>query len=214
MTNHSVGMTNPAEILRPVHLLDDGFQHRGLFRDLDVVVLHRSDFLERLLPAGRLREALTALCRADVVVIREEDAGVEAEVRRLGVEAPVWRMRRSLEVEPELVETMERVIGFCGIARPEEFSDSLIALGVNLEATVNFPDHHRYTRDDMARLAKTAREVRAEAFAVTEKDWVKLDSELMGILERVAPVKVARLAVALRDEELVVGQIRAKLAAG
>jgi len=196
-----------------VHLLDDGFQHRSLFRDLDLVVLHRSDFEERLLPAGRLREPLTALRRADVVVIREEDSALELKVRELGVEASIWWMQRSLEIDAELTATTVRVVGFCGIARPEEFFASLIALGVKLESTVAFGDHHRYSAGDLERLAGLGAKVRAEAFVTTEKDLVKLDGGLRARLEAVAPVRVARLAVSLRDEALVVRQIRERLAA-
>jgi len=196
-----------------VHLLDDGFQHRRLFRDVDVVVLHRSDFGERLLPAGRLREPLTALRRADFVVIREEDSGLEAVVRALGVEAPIWRMKRSINVQPELATSTERVVAFCGIARPQEFFSSLIAIGVNLELAVAFADHHRYASEDVERLAQKASAWHAEAFVTTEKDSVKLDAQLLGILEANAPVRVARLAVSLRDEASVVRQLREKLAA-
>jgi tetraacyldisaccharide 4'-kinase len=196
-----------------VHLLDDGFQHRRLFRDLDVVVVHRSDFEERLLPSGRLREPLTALRRADFVVIREEDSCLESNVREMGVESSIWWMRRSLGVDSELVETTERVVGFCGIARPEEFFDSLIALGVNLELTVSFGDHHRYTMGDMERLASLGARIQTEAFVTTEKDLVKLNAGLRARLEAIAPLRIARLGVSLRDEDSVARQIRDKLIA-
>jgi tetraacyldisaccharide 4'-kinase len=194
-----------------VHLLDDGFQHLQLARDVDVVVLHRSDFAEKLLPTGRLREPLTALRRADFVVLREEDSDLEAEIRRLGIEAPVWWMRRSLEIPEELKGTTERVVAFCGIARPEEFFSSLIAAGVNLEETVEFVDHHRFTSDGMGRLAGVAKKVDAQAFVITEKDSVKLDAPLLAILEAFAPVHVAKLAVSLRDEVEAVRRLRDKL---
>lgn len=208
---------------RPIHLLDDGFQHRQLARDVDVVLLHRDDFGERLLPAGRLREPMAALARADFVVLREEDAELEAPLRRMGVEAPLWWMRRSLQIPAELAEipaeaaeasgkSAGRVVAFCGIAWPEEFFSGLIDRGVNVELTVDFPDHHRYTGEDMERLAKIATDVGAEAFAITEKDSVKLDAALLELLEGVAPVRVARLGVSLRDEAAVVRQLRERLA--
>ena len=71
---------------RGIHLLDDGFQHRRLARDLDIVVLHASDFEETLLPAGRLREPLASLRRASVVVLRAEDRALEAELRKRGID--------------------------------------------------------------------------------------------------------------------------------
>ncbi len=201
-------MAHPAS---PVHLLDDGFQHRQLARDVDIVLLHRSDFTERLLPVGRLREPLSALVRADFVVLREEDAEMEERLRKLGVQAPVWWVRRSLTTPKDLTETTERAVAFCGIARPDEFFSSLLAEDINVELTVTFADHHRYTRDDVDRLVKIAKEVRADAFVTTEKDAVKLDATLIQLLEAVAPVRIVKLEVSLRDEPSVVQQLRAKL---
>ena len=82
---------------RHVHLLDDGFQHRQLARDVDIVVIHRSDLQQRLLPAGRLREPLSSLERADVIVLRQEDAELESTLRvYAGKECRFWRVRRTL----------------------------------------------------------------------------------------------------------------------
>jgi tetraacyldisaccharide 4'-kinase len=187
-----------------IHLLDDGFQHRQLARDVDIVLLRREDFTERLLPAGRLREPLAAVRRADFVVLREEDEEFAERLRQLGRDATVWWVRRSLEVSRELAETTGPVVAFCGIAWPEEFFSGLIDRGLNVELTVDFPDHHRYDIEDVEELAKIAAKVNAEAFAITEKDCVKLDVRLLEILERVAPVRVARLGVSLRDEASVV----------
>ena len=83
-----------------VHLLDDGFQHRQLARDLDIVVMHRSDLQQRLLPAGRLREPLASLRRAGVVVLRQEDAELESTLRvHTRPECRFWRMRRTLALQ-------------------------------------------------------------------------------------------------------------------
>jgi tetraacyldisaccharide 4'-kinase len=112
-----------------------------------------------------------------------------------------------------LVETTERVVGFCGIARPEEFFSALTAAGVNLELTVTFGDHHSYTREDVQRLAKVAEEVRADSFVTTEKDAVKLDAGLRAVLEGTAPMRVARLTVSLQDEASAVRQLLERLPA-
>ena len=178
----------------PVHLLDDGFQHRQLARDVDIVLLHRTDFNERLLPAGRLREPLSALARATFVVLREEDSELEPELRKLGVQAPVWWVQRSLSVP-----------------RPDEFFSSLEAEDINVELTVTFADHHRYSRGDIDRLVRIATEVRADAFVTTEKDAVKLDATLVELLEAVAPIRIATFEVSLRDEPAVIQQLRARL---
>ena len=79
-SRYEAGLLAEAEIAgegRHVHLLDDGFQHRQLARNVDIVVIHRSDLRERLLPAGRLRERLSSLERAGVIVLRQEDAELE-----------------------------------------------------------------------------------------------------------------------------------------
>ena len=84
---------------RHVHLLDDGMQHRGLARDAEIVLLHRSDFQTTLLPAGRLREPLAALERADFVVLREEDMALAERARRwMRTDAQIWTIRRELEL--------------------------------------------------------------------------------------------------------------------
>jgi len=191
-----------------VHLLDDGFQHRQLARDVDIVVVHRTDFAERLLPAGRLREPLTALHRADFIALREEDADLEPRLHQLKVTAPILWMRRSLSIPNELAGTPGKVIAFCGIATPDEFFSALIASNINVELALTFPDHHRYSREDINRLKTAASEAHAVAFITTEKDAVRLDPTL---LETAAPIRVARLEVSLRNENFVVPQLRAKL---
>jgi len=163
------------------------------------------------LPAGRLREPLSALARADFVVLREEDAELESRLRQFGIDTPIWWMRRSLSVPKDLTETTERAVAFCGIARPDEFFSALESDDINVEITVAFADHHRYSRDDMDKLVKVATEVRADAFVITEKDAVKLDAPLLQLLEAVAPVRIARLEVSLRDETSVIQQLQAKL---
>ena len=101
-----------------VHLLDDGFQHRQLARNLDIVVMHRSDLQQRLLPAGRLREPLSSLRRAGVIVLRQEDAELEPALRAYaGKECCFWRVRRTLALH----SPMKRAVAFCAIARPDEF---------------------------------------------------------------------------------------------
>ena len=194
-----------------VHLLDDGFQHRQLARAVDIVVIHRSDFAERLLPAGRLREPLSALCRADFLALREEDADLEPRLHQLNVTAPILWMQRSLTIPNELAGNAGKTIAFCGIARPDEFFSALIASDINVELALTFGDHHRYSREDINRLKTAAAEAHAVAFVTTEKDAVRLDPAMLQVLESVAPVRVARLEVSLRDEKSVVQQLRARL---
>jgi tetraacyldisaccharide 4'-kinase len=189
-----------------LHLLDDGFQHRRLARDVDIVVLHRSDFSAQLLPAGPLREGLGSLRRAQVLVLREEDADLESELRRRGLQQPVWRMERRMEIPP-----VQRVVAFCAIARPDEFFSGVGASGVHVAAKCAWRDHHRYTQADIAELVELRRQHAADAFLTTEKDRVRLAPELLRLLEAVAPVHTARLAVRLLKEAATIEQICALL---
>lgn len=189
-----------------IHLLDDGFQRRKLARDMDIVVLHASDFEEGLLPAGRLREPLSALKRAHVMVLREEDRGLEAELRRRGIAVEVWIQSRRLVVEP-----MGRAVAFCGIARPEEFFDGLRAQGVEVVATRALGDHQRYSQAELERLAGMLRKHKAECFVTTEKDLARMAPDQRKWLEAVAPVHVARLEVRFENEAAVVRQLRSLL---
>jgi len=186
-----------------VFLLDDGFQHRKLARDLDVVLLTKADVEDCLLPAGNRREPLGALRRADVVVLREEDAGLAGFVREMcrGKVPEVWVIRRRLAS----ASLPARPVVFSGIARPESFVAMLAEMGCNAVAVVRFRDHHRYTEADIARLVGVARESGADGFVTTEKDAVKLSA---GMRERLGMVVVAELRVELVEAAAAVERLR------
>jgi tetraacyldisaccharide 4'-kinase len=191
-----------------VHLLDDGFQHRQLGRNLDIVLVHRSDLRERLLPAGRLREPLSSLLRADVIVLRQEDAELESSFRAyVGVGCYFWRVRRRLT----LPSPVKRAVAFCGIARPDEFFQALAGAGAEVVERIRFRDHHRYSRADIERLAERGRRLGCDAFVMTAKDEVKLDAAMRSRLNAVAPLYTAALTVELEDEEAVLGRMRKSL---
>jgi tetraacyldisaccharide 4'-kinase len=186
---------NPRQTLG-VHLLDDGFQHRRLARDLDIVLIHRSDLTQRLLPAGRLREPLSSLRRADVLVLREEDAGLEHALHGYtGNECRSWKIRRCLTLN----RPVKRAIAFCGIARPAEFFENLRAIGSGMLDQVRFRDHHRYTPADIEHLAELGSSLGCDAFVTTDKDHVKLDDGMRSRLHAVAPLEIAHLSVELED---------------
>ena len=185
-----------------VHLLDDGFQHRQLARDVDIVVLHREDLSAGLLPAGCLREPLSALSRAHFLALREEDAELEPVLRSRGLQQPVLWMRRRLEV-PEV----RRVVAFCAIGRPEEFFVGLRGEGIAVAAMRSWRDHHRFTDADTAELVELLRQHQADAFVTTAKDFVRLNVRMRAVLENTAPLEVARLGLSLRDEPMVMDQL-------
>lgn len=188
-----------------VNLLDDGFQHRRLARDLDIVLVTAHDVLDTLLPAGDLREPLSALVDADVVMIREDEVAevrdhVIAATREKGV-PPLWLIRRRLELSDGLVTVPERPLVFCGIARPENFTAMLEEQGVRGVATVVYPDHYAYTDRDITQLLDGALESGADGFITTEKDAVKLSRGMRSRLEWAGPLIISQLSVELVDEK-------------
>lgn len=185
-----------------LHLLDDGFQHRQLARSVDIVVLHRSDFTSRLLPAGRLRESFSSLRRAQFLVLRAEDRDLEPELQRLGHNQPIWWMERRLAISAP-----RRVVAFCAIARPEEFSSALQGEGCAVVALRAWRDHHCFTHADLAELIELRRQHEAEAFVTAEKDLVRLAPEQRRMLESAAPLEAARLRVRLTDDALAMDQL-------
>jgi tetraacyldisaccharide 4'-kinase len=197
------GMLAEATAAGPtLHLLDDGFQHRQLARDVDIVVLHRSDFSERLLPAGRLREGFSSLARAHILALREGDPDLEAELRRRGHSQPIWWMEREHETP-----NVNRLVAFCAIAREDEFFSALRSRGITIVAKRAWRDHHRFTQADVADLIELRRQHDAEGFITTEKDWLRIRAEQRRTLEGAAPLHAAKLVVRLRDEPAALQQL-------
>jgi tetraacyldisaccharide 4'-kinase len=175
-----------------LHLLDDGFQHRQLHRDLDVVLLGEGDLEDKLLPVGRLREPLSSLKRADFVAsqgdsdFRAPPAGVPTLIQ----------MTRAMKVD---ARTAGPVVAFCGIARPHAFFAGLRVAGVNVIAERAFRDHHTYTRADIQELKKIRDESGAAGFFTTEKDEINLKD----LAEQLRPLAIAKLDVSVdRSDEL------------
>jgi tetraacyldisaccharide 4'-kinase len=164
-----------------VHILDDGFQHRRLHRDFDIVLLAHGDLRGSLLPFGRLREPLSSLGRASAVVAPEDLAALLAEPN-------VWHIRRRLVLH-EPVAT--RPLAFCGLAQPRQFWQSLNDIGIYPAGTYAFGDHHRYNSKDAALLKRLARQHDANGFVTTEKDRVKLDG--LGLEPMAAPALTMEL---------------------
>ena len=170
-----------------LHLLDDGFQHRGLTRDFDIVLVTPQDATDRLLPAGRLREPLHSLSRADAVVLA---SGASAESFPLEGKA-VWRVRRG--ITPKNVPS--RPIVFCGIARPQNFVLQLRAASIDPVAEAFYRDHHAYTEKDVRELLDLKRRSEAGGFVTTEKDAVNLGPYLSAL----EPLSVVPVTMELAD---------------
>ena len=194
--------------MRHVHLLDDGMQHRELARDAEIVLLHRSDFETTLLPAGRLREPLSALRRADFVVLRQEDAALADRARRwMRHDARLWTMRRDLEM-PAMPGA---AVVFCAIAHGDEFVESARENGAAIVAARCWRDHHRLAERDMDWLRSTAVKHRAQCFLTTEKDLVRLPQAQRSRLEEIAPLLTLRLTIRLNDPEQALDGLETRL---
>nr|WP_281383419.1 tetraacyldisaccharide 4'-kinase [Granulicella aggregans] len=198
----------PAET-RAIYILDDGFQHQKLAREVEVLLITRQDFEDRLLPAGNLREPLRAISRADFVVLREDERELE-KILSFAL-PPVLTIRRNLEVVNG-PGNPSRPIVFSGLARPEGFFAMLAHAGIDIVVTETFPDHHRYSAGDIERLVRSARQTGADGFVTTEKDAVKLSPAMMDRLRSIGPVVVAPLEVELLDEASAIDVILARLA--
>jgi tetraacyldisaccharide 4'-kinase len=169
-----------------VHILDDGFQHLRLARDIDVVVMSRSDLDDKLLPAGRLREPIDVVRVADAVLVpgSDEDAGAIGRYV-IGLFATHGRVPNVVRVVPEygaprLIRSGEavaatRVVAVAGIARPERFFIALRATGLDVAREMRFRDHHWFSGRDIEKIQRTALEAGADLVITTEKDAARLD---------------------------------------
>jgi len=206
---YEAGLLAEAGCAVDVHLLDDGFQHRQLFRDVDILLVNSADWQDRLLPAGNLREPLEAARRASVIAIPADVPALEDELRAWDWQGPVWRLKRTMEVPA----VDGPVAAFCGIARQRQFFAGLEAGGLALATRVAFGDHHRYTRADLERLAASARAAGATALVTTEKDLVRLGELAAGFAESLQ-LKTARLRIEIEDEDRAIAWLTSRLVEG
>lgn len=195
-----------------VTILDDGFQHLRLARDLDIVLIDALDpFGEcELVPLGRLREPLEGLKRADVFVITRSDlrntvTGIEHRLREMNPRAPIFRSR----IVPEywvdnatgehgaLRDVPPTSIAFCGLGNPRSFWRTLAQLEMFPVDCLEFGDHHAYTPREIRRIAQQGRAAGVEALLTTEKDSVNLCEEWDEI---VAPLKLFWLKIRVEIE--------------
>jgi|ERR1700692_4292238 len=180
-----------------LHILDDGFQHRSLYRDFDIVLLSASDLTDKLLPSGRLREPLSSLQRADAIVLPQDFSAPHQVIADfVRHKKPAWKVHREITI-PAAVSAP---IVFCGIARPQQFFAQVRAAGITPAAEIEFRDHHSYTESDIARLLTIAAKLSAGSFLTTEKDAINLGS----LRDRLQPFSAAALTLTLdRPEDVV-----------
>jgi len=182
-----------------VHVLDDGFQHLRLARDLDLLCLDGRDLEDRPLPAGRLREWPSAVTRADIVLLGgAEGAGLAALASKLGPER-TFRVTRSVlgffDREDNPQPAPRRPFLVAGIARPERFEGDVRARCGELAGRAFFADHHPFRAAEVAEVARQARDAGADALVTTAKDAVRLPSAPIGM-----KLLVMRIGADIGDE--------------
>jgi tetraacyldisaccharide 4'-kinase len=199
-----------------IFLLDDGFQHLSLARDVDIVLMDATRQLgkEWLLPSGRMREPLSALSRADIAVFTRVENVPEARAalqrftefpvfaastkllgfRRLGADARIWSSEE-IGAGP--------FYSFCGIGNPQAFFHDLTGWGLTLAGEMAFRDHHRYNQADARILQSAAEAAGAKAFVTTEKDA----QNLSGVALEQFPVFVSVISIEVTPEVDFLGAI-------
>jgi tetraacyldisaccharide 4'-kinase len=204
LAEEEVGADSPNS--RRLHILDDGFQHRKLARAVDIVLVQRTDLNGQLLPVGRLREPVSGLRRADICVLRAEDADLRNHVLDLmgqhgqtSDSARVWIVDRRITL-PVDATSIPNALAFCAIGDPTGFFDGLRSAGLTLQHTIAFRDHHDYNLRDISRLNAAANRSGANCFVTTEKDSVRLAGELRTELESHGRLVVAGLELRLQEE--------------
>ncbi|HEV2183122.1 MAG TPA: tetraacyldisaccharide 4'-kinase [Candidatus Acidoferrales bacterium] len=191
-------------------ILDDGFQHLQLARDLDIVLVDATNPFGggHLLPAGRLREPISALGRAGIVIItRSEDAPATGAIIQRHTSAPIFYGRTellSVETYSQPATTTnnqptgaQKVFAFCGIGNPAAFFDDLATWGIQLAGRAIFRDHHLYTETDLSDLESRALAAGADALLCTEKDI----QDLTPLRSSRLPIFFCKIALRFNDEE-------------
>lgn len=188
-------------------VLDDGFQHRRLHRDFDLVLIDASNpfGFDHVLPRGLLREPLAGLSRAHALLITRMDRGdtnaIESVLRRYNSTAPIYQCRHvHLGIRDAAGATLpmshlngRTILSVCAIGNPQAFEQQLYEAGARVEPH-RYSDHHRYEPRDLQRLSDRAATAGAEAIVTTEKDWTKL-AELVALAPRLPPIYRVELGI-------------------
>lgn len=197
-----------------VIILDDGFQHYRLARDLDIVLIDATNPFGQgaLLPRGILREPLRALQRADAVVLTRVELAqdtlgdVTGRIRRWAPDVPIYHLRTIVQAvwegDTQLCRGAaslhcRRVVAFAGIGNPQAFAATLTQLGYDVVALVVFPDHHPYTERDWRAIIDVVHRYEADGLVTTTKDRVRLPPSWQALV----PLYTIRIEVTFSADE-------------
>jgi tetraacyldisaccharide 4'-kinase len=187
-------------------ILDDGFQHRRLARDADIVLIDSTlqDSMLKLLPRGMLREPFGQLRRATAVILTRCELADHATMKRWQdrlsalASVPIYHARttveKTLDESGQSVEIRGRAaISFCGLGNPSAFEATARRLGAVLRDCQRFDDHYEYSAEDLAALGRRAKECGAELLLTSEKDWIKIES----IGEHSRSLQICRIVISI-----------------
>jgi tetraacyldisaccharide 4'-kinase len=197
-------------------ILDDGFQHRAIHRDLNIVVVDasRSPFSMRMLPAGYRRDTYSSLKRADIVLLTKMKQTttvdrLEERIRKFS-DAKIFtstfsvasfrRAKTKFSVNLESVKG-KKAVAFCGIGQPESFRTSIEEIGVHVVSLMPFEDHHLYSRADLARVATDQEKLSAEYIVTTEKDMARLSGSASGDFLEMNPVFYVEMRTEIHQQK-------------
>ncbi len=195
-----------------VLILDDGFQHRRLDRDLDIVLVDATEpfGFGHVFPRGSLREPMSGIARAQAAVLTRADCIDSNAAERIrstyrdfapnlvwleAIHQPIAAVNAAGETTPLMDFSNETVVGVCAIGNPRNFQKTLFDCGCHVVEFIEFPDHHQYSAHDIARIESVVSDHQATRVICTEKDIVKLPHERIGS----APLQALRVQMQLRD---------------
>lgn len=196
-----------------VIVLDDGFQHRSLHRSLDIVVMdvQQPPYETRMLPSGSRREPVSSLARAHVILLSRWYAGkgehVGQEVQRRTTAAQfqvVFTPKVLIRISDGTRKSLDEMKGksclaFCGIARPETFEMMLKAIGFEVREFRTYPDHYKYSEEDLNDFAWRFSEQKFDIIVTTEKDAVRLFDDSAQRFRDQYPLYYVRLDTQISD---------------
>jgi len=175
------GQLAEREGLGNLFILDDGFQHRRLFRNVDLVTIDPAEWAggEKLLPLGRWREPQSAIQRADAACIQEKQGwpALAIPIPSFAVQTRLDGIYKGCEPVDHSTLQSQTVVAFAGIAKPDRFFEALRSLNLNVSRQIGFRDHHAFTPEDIALISRPGT---SEVRITTEKDAIRLEGAGLG----------------------------------
>ena len=185
-------------------ILDDAFQHRKIYRDIDVVLVSPDELKEKnkkTFPWGVLREPFYNIGRADIIITNKINLYKENSPLKnsllINTEFENETLSSNGKITINQLSGLKNVMSVCGVGKPESFQKSLSSLNVRVVENLIYPDHHNFTEKDVSNIELSIEKHKIGAIVCTEKDWVKLSL----FKEKInAPIYAIRLKHALNEE--------------